>query len=102
MKASELKKGMVIDIDARKVIIKALDVQSPSSRSGSIRPHSWASRQSRPSPVRAARASISRSSAVRRSWSRQSQTCMASKACWQNSSQASCRFGIGFKLRVNG
>ena len=35
MKASELKKGMVIDIDARKVIIKALDVQSPSSRSGS-------------------------------------------------------------------
>jgi elongation factor P len=35
MKASELKKGMVIDVDGRKVIIKALDVQSPSSRSGS-------------------------------------------------------------------
>ncbi|MEZ5541854.1 MAG: elongation factor P-like protein YeiP [Pseudomonadota bacterium] len=35
MKASELKKGMVIDVDGRKIIIKALDVQSPSSRSGS-------------------------------------------------------------------
>jgi len=35
MKASELKKGIVIDIDGRKVIIKTLDVQSPSSRSGS-------------------------------------------------------------------
>jgi elongation factor P len=35
MKASELKKGMVIDIDGRNIIIKALDVQSPSSRSGS-------------------------------------------------------------------
>ena len=35
MKASELKKGMVIDVDGRNIIIKALDVQSPSSRSGS-------------------------------------------------------------------
>lgn len=35
MKATELKKGMVIDIDGRKVIVKSLDVQSPSSRSGS-------------------------------------------------------------------
>lgn len=35
MKASELKKGLVLDIDGRKIIIKALDVQSPSSRSGS-------------------------------------------------------------------
>jgi len=35
MKASELKKGMVLDIDGRKIIVKALDVQSPSSRSGS-------------------------------------------------------------------
>jgi elongation factor P len=35
MKASELRKGMVIAVDNRRVIIKALDVQSPSSRSGS-------------------------------------------------------------------
>jgi len=35
MKASELKKGMVIDLDGRMVIIRALEVQSPSSRSGS-------------------------------------------------------------------
>jgi elongation factor P len=35
VKASELKKGMVIDVDGRKVVIRALDVQSPSSRSGS-------------------------------------------------------------------
>ncbi|MGD2112667.1 MAG: elongation factor P-like protein YeiP [Gammaproteobacteria bacterium] len=35
MKASDLKKGMVIDIAGRKVIIRALEVQSPSSRSGS-------------------------------------------------------------------
>jgi elongation factor P len=35
MKASELKKGLVLDIEGRKVLIKALDVQSPSSRSGS-------------------------------------------------------------------
>jgi elongation factor P len=35
MKATELKKGMVIDVDGRNIIIKALEVQSPSSRSGS-------------------------------------------------------------------
>ena len=35
MKASDLKKGLVLDIDGRKIIIKGLDVQSPSSRSGS-------------------------------------------------------------------
>lgn len=35
MKATELKKGMVIDIDGRNIIIKSLEVQSPSSRSGS-------------------------------------------------------------------
>jgi elongation factor P len=35
MKASELKKGMALDIDGRKVIIRHLEVQSPSSRSGS-------------------------------------------------------------------
>jgi len=35
MKANELKKGMVILIDDRNILIKALQVQSPSSRSGS-------------------------------------------------------------------
>ncbi len=35
MKASELKKGLVLDVDGRKIIIKTLDIQSPSSRSGS-------------------------------------------------------------------
>jgi elongation factor P len=35
MKASELKKGLVLDIDGRNILIKGLDVQSPSSRSGS-------------------------------------------------------------------
>ena len=35
MKASELKKGLVLDIDGRNILIKTLDVQSPSSRSGS-------------------------------------------------------------------
>jgi elongation factor P len=35
MKATELKKGMVIDVDGRNIVIKSLDVQSPSSRSGS-------------------------------------------------------------------
>jgi len=35
MKATELKKGMVIDVDGRNILIKSLDVQSPSSRSGS-------------------------------------------------------------------
>jgi elongation factor P len=34
MKASDLKKGMVIEIDGRKIAIRSLDVQSPSSRSG--------------------------------------------------------------------
>ena len=35
MKASELKKGLVLDIDGRNILVKELDVQSPSSRSGS-------------------------------------------------------------------
>ena len=35
MKANELKKGMVILVDGRNILIKALQVQSPSSRSGS-------------------------------------------------------------------
>jgi elongation factor P len=35
MKASELKKGLVLDIDGRNILIKDLEVQSPSSRSGS-------------------------------------------------------------------
>lgn len=35
MKASELKKGMVLDIDGKRILVRALDVQSPSSRSGS-------------------------------------------------------------------
>jgi elongation factor P len=35
MKATELRKGMVIDVDGRNIVIKSLDVQSPSSRSGS-------------------------------------------------------------------
>jgi elongation factor P len=35
MKASELRKGLVLDIDGRNIIVKQLDVQSPSSRSGS-------------------------------------------------------------------
>jgi len=35
MKANEIKKGMVILIDGRNIIIKAVQVQSPSSRSGS-------------------------------------------------------------------
>ena len=35
MKASELKKGQVLDIDGRNILVKQLDVQSPSSRSGS-------------------------------------------------------------------
>lgn len=35
MKASELKKGLVLDIDGRNILVKGLDVQSPSSRSGS-------------------------------------------------------------------
>jgi elongation factor P len=35
MKASELKKGMVLRVNGRTVLIKGVDVQSPSSRSGS-------------------------------------------------------------------
>ena len=35
MKASDLKKGLVLDIDGRNILVKELDVQSPSSRSGS-------------------------------------------------------------------
>ena len=35
MKASEIKKGLVLDIDGRNILVKQLDVQSPSSRSGS-------------------------------------------------------------------
>jgi len=35
MKASDLKKGLLLDIDGRNILIKGLDVQSPSSRSGS-------------------------------------------------------------------
>lgn len=35
MKASELKKGQVLDIDGRNILVRDLDVQSPSSRSGS-------------------------------------------------------------------
>lgn len=35
MKASDLKKGQVLDIDGRSILVKDLDVQSPSSRSGS-------------------------------------------------------------------
>lgn len=34
MKATELKKGMVIEVDGRRIVIRSLDVQSPSSRSG--------------------------------------------------------------------
>ncbi|MEN8205930.1 MAG: elongation factor P-like protein YeiP [Pseudomonadota bacterium] len=35
MKASDLKKGQVVDIDGRNILVRELDVQSPSSRSGS-------------------------------------------------------------------
>jgi len=35
MKASELRKGLVLDIDGRNIVVKGLEVQSPSSRSGS-------------------------------------------------------------------
>lgn len=49
MKASELKKGLVLDVDGRKVIIRHLEVQSPSSRSGStlykVRGHDLLTRQ---------------------------------------------------------
>jgi elongation factor P len=49
MKANELKKGMVIHVDGQTILIKQLQVQSPSSRSGStlykIRGHDVVSRQ---------------------------------------------------------
>jgi elongation factor P len=35
MKASDLKKGQVLDINGRNILVKDLGVQSPSSRSGS-------------------------------------------------------------------
>ncbi|HSG10478.1 MAG TPA: elongation factor P-like protein YeiP [Gammaproteobacteria bacterium] len=35
MKASDLKKGLVLDIDGRSILVRDLDIQSPSSRSGS-------------------------------------------------------------------
>jgi len=35
MKANEIKKGAVIEVDSQKVVIKQVTVQSPSSRSGS-------------------------------------------------------------------
>ena len=35
MKASDLRKGLVLDIDGRRILVRELDVQSPSSRSGS-------------------------------------------------------------------
>jgi len=35
VKASDLKKGQVLDIDGCKILVRDLDVQSPSSRSGS-------------------------------------------------------------------
>lgn len=49
MKASELRKGQVLDLDGRRILIRELDVQSPSSRSGStlykVRGHDLATRQ---------------------------------------------------------
>ena len=49
MKASELKRGLVLDLDGRKILIRQLDVQSPSSRSGStlykVRGHDIVTRQ---------------------------------------------------------
>lgn len=35
MKANEIKKGMVIQIDGKNIVVKQVQVQSPSSRSGS-------------------------------------------------------------------
>lgn len=35
MKASELRKGVVLDIDGRNIVVRGVEVQSPSSRSGS-------------------------------------------------------------------
>ena len=34
MKANELKKGMVFDNDGRNIVVKQVQVQAPSSRSG--------------------------------------------------------------------
>lgn len=49
MKANELKKGMVIRVDGQTILIRHLQVQSPSSRSGStlykVRGHDVVSRQ---------------------------------------------------------
>ena len=49
MKANELKKGMVIRVDGQTILIRHLQVQSPSSRSGStlykVRGHNVVSRQ---------------------------------------------------------
>jgi elongation factor P len=49
MKASELKRGLVLDLDGRKILIRQLEVQSPSSRSGStlykVRGHDIITRQ---------------------------------------------------------
>jgi elongation factor P len=49
MKASELRKGMVLRVNGRNVLVKGVDVQSPSSRSGSTlykaRGHDVVSRQ---------------------------------------------------------
>ena len=35
MKANEIRKGMVIQVDGRNIVVKQVQVQSPSSRSGS-------------------------------------------------------------------
>jgi elongation factor P len=35
MKANEIKKGMVIQVDGKNIVVKQVQVQSPSSRSGS-------------------------------------------------------------------
>jgi elongation factor P len=49
MKASELKKGVVLRVNGRNILIKGVDVQSPSSRSGStlykVRGHDVVSKQ---------------------------------------------------------
>jgi len=49
MKANELKKGMVFDNDGRNIVVKQVQVQAPSSRSGNtlykVRGHDVASGQ---------------------------------------------------------
>ena len=49
MKASDLKRGLVLDLDGRKILVRQLEVQSPSSRSGStlykVRGHDIVTRQ---------------------------------------------------------